>query len=80
MTDKIIIHEQERDQLEILIGKLHEANAEVIKLVSEAADTNFSAEMDVMSADLQQMIDHTRVINNQAELMAYQEYRNRFLK
>lgn len=80
MTDKIIIHEQERNQLEILIGKLHEANAEFVKLASESGNTNFSAEMDVMSADLQQMIDHTRNISNTAEIMAYQEYRNRFLK
>ncbi|WP_349550806.1 hypothetical protein [Leuconostoc pseudomesenteroides] len=80
MTDKIIIHEQEHNQLEMLIGKLHEANALVVKLANETANTNFSAEMDAMSADLHQTINSTRDINNKAELMAYQEYRNRFLK
>lgn len=80
MTDKIIMHEQEHDQLEVLIGKLHEANIQVMKLANETANSNFGAEMDVMSGELHELIKKTRDIGSKSEIMAYQEYRNRFLK
>lgn len=80
MTDKVIINEQERDQLEMLIGKLHEASGHIVKLSGESSNTDFVSKMDVLYNDLKDVINETRETNREVEVIEYQEYRNRFLK
>lgn len=76
----MIIHDLERNDLEIAIAKMHEANAIFSKLAANSVDGGFVAEMDVASGEIDELADKVRGTKDKAKVIDFTEYHERYLR
>lgn len=74
------INDYQRGKLEIVLGKLNEVQDLISFLASDTADGEFGAQMDMLNAEVMSNTDDLRKVKDEAELIGYGEYRERFLK
>lgn len=79
MTEKMIINDLERDDLEIAIGKINEAKNILNGVIGNTADSDFMAELEVATSELDDFSEKLRSVNNRSHMIDFVEYRDRFL-
>ncbi|ADG41445.1 hypothetical protein LKI_09530 [Leuconostoc kimchii IMSNU 11154] len=79
MAENMIINDLERDDLEIAIWKINEAKNILNGVIGNTADTDFMAELEVATSDLDDFTEKLRSVKNKSQVMDFVEYRDRFL-
>lgn len=76
----MIIHDLERNDLEIAIAKMNEAVKIFNDLAANSADTNFVAEMDETIFATTELTEKVRDIKDEAKMIDFTEYHERYLR
>lgn len=76
----MIIHDLERNDLEIAIAKLNESLKLVSNLAANSVDDAFVAEMDVKSGELTELAESLRTTIELSNVIDFSEYYDRYLR
>lgn len=76
----MIIHDLERNDVEIVIAKLNEALKLVNELASNSVDDAFVAEMDVKAGELTGLSESLRTIIDLSSVIDFSEYHKLYLR
>jgi len=75
----MIINGFERNDLEILIGKLNESQKIMNGIAGNSYDGDFVAEIDEINGNLSELIENLRKVKDTANMIGYKEYREKYL-
>lgn len=76
----MIIHDLERNDVEIVIAKLNESLKLVNELSANSVDDSFVAEMDVKAGELTELAESLRTIIELSNVIDFSEYYDRYLR
>ena len=76
----MIIHDLERNDLEIAIAKLNESLKLVSNLAANSVEDAFVAEMDVKSGELTELAESLRTTIELSNVIDFSEYYDRYLR
>lgn len=76
----MIIHDLERNDVEIAIAKLNEALKLVNELAANSVDDAFVAEMDVKAGELTELSESLRTVIDLSSVIDFSEYHELYLR
>ncbi|MCT8389548.1 hypothetical protein D0501_05610 [Leuconostoc holzapfelii] len=76
----MIIHDLERNDVEIAIAKVNEALKLVNELAANSVDDSFVAEMDVKAGELTELAGSLRTTIELSNVIDFSEYYDRYLR
>lgn len=76
----MIIHDLERNDVEIIIAKLNEALKLVNDLAANSVDDAFVAEMDVKAGELTELSESLRTVIDLSSVIDFSEYHELYLR
>lgn len=76
----MIIHDLERNDVEIIIAKLNEALKLVNELAANSVDDAFVAEMDVKAGELTELSESLRTVIDLSSVIDFSEYHKLYLR
>lgn len=76
----MIIHDLERNDVEIIIAKLNEALKLVNELAANSVDDAFVAEMDVKAGELTEISESLRTVIDLSSVIDFSEYHELYLR
>ncbi|WP_010001147.1 hypothetical protein [Leuconostoc lactis] len=76
----MIIHDLERNAVEIIIAKLNEALKLVNELAANSVDDAFVAEMDVKAGELTELSESLRTVIDLSSVIDFSEYHELYLR
>lgn len=76
----MIIHDLERNDVEIIIAKLNEALKLVNELAANSVDDAFVAEMDVKAGELTELSESLRTVIDLSSVIDFSEYHELYLR
>lgn len=76
----MIIHDLERNDVEIIIAKLNEALKLVNELAANSVDDAFVAEMDVKAGELTELSESLRTVIDLSSVIDFSEYHQLYLR
>lgn len=76
----MIIHDLERNDVEIIIAKLNEALKLVNELAANSVDDAFVAEMDVKAGELTELAESLRTVIDLSSVIDFSEYHKLYLR
>lgn len=76
----MIIHDLERNDVEIVIAKLNEALKLVNKLAANSVDDAFVAEMDAKAGEITELAENLRTVVDLSSVIDFSEYHKLYLR
>ena len=76
----MIIHDLERNDVEIVIAKVNEALKLVNELAAKSVDDAFVAEMDVKAGELTELVESLRTVIDLSSVIDFSEYHKLYLR